>query len=336
MILTGDIGGTKTNLAIFLPPEHHHPVAEATFKSAGYPSLEAIVTDFMATQHLTSPVTTAVFGVAGPVIEGRAKTTNLPWIIAEETLMSTVGLPQVKLLNDLEAIAYAVPYLDETDIVALNKADILVHEQGHRAVIAPGTGLGEAVLLRRPSGAFTVSPSEGGHTDFGPTNVLQLEMLRYLLDKFGRVSYERVCSGGLGIPNIYEFFKISGHIQSSAEVDAQIREATDITPVIVQAGLAKTCPLCEAVLDMFVSILGAEAGNLALKVMATGGVYLGGGMPPRILDKLKDGIFMKAFTNKGRFSDMLSHVPVYVILNSKVSLLGAAHYALLLEAGEDV
>jgi glucokinase len=329
MLLAGDIGGTKTHLAIFSLGDKPEPERQAIFKSADYPSLEAIAQKFLAETGFR--LTKAVFGVAGPVVNGRSKITNLPWHISETGLSQALGLPlpAVKLLNDLEAIAYAVPHLPANDLTALNSDQMDPNLGGHKAVIAPGTGLGEAILFHH-NHQYHVLPSEGGHADFGPTNALQMGLLRYLLDKFNHVSYERVCSGGLGIPNIYAYLKESRSTEETPQVALALRQSSDPTPVIIGAAMANESELCRATLNTFVAILGAEAGNLALKVMATGGVYLAGGIPPKILSKLKDGTFMAAFVNKGRFADLLRHIPVYVVLNENPGLLGAAYYGLTL------
>jgi glucokinase len=324
MLLAGDIGGTKTNLAIFTEDDSPQIKLEARFGSADYDSLETIVQSFLADTGVT--VTKAVFGVAGPVVNGQSKITNLPWVMSEATLADTLNLSTVKLLNDLEAIGYAVPHLSTDDLLALNSDQMDTTRGGEKAIIAPGTGLGEGIVFIH-NGYHYVLASEGGHTDFAPKNAVEIEMLRYLQTQFNHVSYERVCSGS-GIPNIYNAFKNNHVAKENAAVTEAINQATDPTPVIVQAGLAGKCDLCQATLNTFVSILGAEAGNLALKVMATGGIYLGGGIPPRILPKLRDGTFMTSFTNKGRFAEILRHIPVYVILNRKAALLGTAYYGL--------
>ena len=327
MLLVGDIGGTKTDLAIFPLTGNMEPEIEARFKSADHSSLEDIIEKFLATTKLS--VTKAVFGVAGPVVNGKSQITNLPWQISEETLQETFNLSAVKLLNDLEAIGHAVPHLPPHQLEKLNSAEIDTTQGKHKAVIAPGTGLGEAILFHYKD-AYHIIASEGGHSSFSPTSLFETELLKYLLGKYGHVSHERVCSGGLGIPNIYNYLKVNDYAPETATVAAALQEATDPTPIIVQAGLSEECEISIATLNAFVSILGTEASNLALKVMALGGVYLAGGIPPRILPKLKDGTFMAAFVNKGRFSDMLSHIPVYVILNKQTPLLGAAHYGLTL------
>jgi glucokinase len=329
MLLVGDIGGTKTDLAIFpvdQADDEPEPEIQATFKSANYPSLEAVVQEFLEGKKIQ--ITKAVFGVAGPVVNGQSRVTNLPWHISETSLKETLQAPAVKLLNDLEAIGHSIPYLTPRDLESLNSQMEIIPGK-NKAVIAPGTGLGEAILFYHHD-TYHVVASEGGHTDFAPTSLFQIELLHHLLGKFNHVSYERVCSGALGIPNIYNYLKESHYAPENPEVAAALREAADPTPIILQAALQQECELSITTLSVFVSILGSEAGNLALKVMATGGIYLGGGIPPRILPKLKEGTFMAAFVRKGRFSDMLAHIPVYVILNPKPALLGAAYYGLKL------
>jgi glucokinase len=321
MLLAGDIGGTKTNLALFAPDSGLDPQQETTFRSANYPSLKAVVTEFLA--DTGAEATMAVFGIAGPVVDGASTATNLPWIVSEADLKNALGFEQVKLLNDLEATAYGLPHLPDDDLFVLNQA---TPRGDTRAVIAPGTGLGEAILFRH-DGKYHAIPSEGGHTDFAPTNYFEIRLLRHLLGKLGHVSYERICSGK-GLPNIYAYLKKNNFAEESPELKKALSKADDPTPIIVERAMSGECELCIGTLNAFVSILGAEAGNLALKVMATGGVYLGGGIPPKILEKLKDGTFMASFVNKGRFADVLAHIPVYVILNDKTALLGAACYGL--------
>jgi glucokinase len=321
MLLAGDIGGTKTNLAIYSPESGLIPKAEATFRSADYASPKAILAEFRAETGMV--VDKAVLGVPGPVVSGEASVTNLPWVVSEAILQEALELQEVKLLNDLEATAYGVPHLVPEDLYSLNDA---APRAGTRAIIAPGTGLGEAILLFR-EGHYDVIPSEGGHVDFGPTNLFEIRLLRYLSGRFGHVSYERICSGS-GMPNIYAYYKKQRFAKESKEMARALRQADDPTPIIVQKAMDGECELSIATLNTFVSILGAEAGNLALKVMATGGIYLGGGIPPKILNKLRDGTFMAAFVNKGRFAEMLAQIPVNIILNDRTALLGAACYGL--------
>ncbi len=321
MLLAGDIGGTKTYLALYTHETGLTPQALATFKSAKFPSLEVIATDYLAREKAS--VDRAALGVAGPVINGQSTATNLPWVIQEEKLREVLGLQEVKLLNDLEATAYGLPHLALDDLFVLNDA---VPQGGTRAIIAPGTGLGEAVLHQEDGCTFVLA-SEGGHTDFGPTNLFEIRLLRSMMGKLGHVSYERICSGQ-GIVNIYAYFRKNKYARELPEMAKALRKAADPTPIIVQKAMTGECELSMATLNAFVSILGAEAGNLALKVMATGGIYLGGGIPPKILTKLTDGTFMAAFVNKGRFAEILARIPVYVILNDRTALLGAACYGL--------
>lgn len=325
MLLAGDIGGTKTNLAIFSPEAGpRRPLVEATFPSSHYPSLEALAREFLAQVDLKPE--RASFGVAGPVVDGQASITNLPWVMTEAQLQKELGLASVRLLNDLAAIAQAVPWLEPDDLHTLNQGQAA--PGGAIAVIAPGTGLGEG-FLTWDGARYRAYASEGGHTDFAPTNLLEVDLLRYLLDRFGHVSYERVCSGQ-GLSNIYAFLKESGHAEEPAWLAEQLAEADDPNPVIVEAALGggRRCELCVATLETFVSILGTEAGNMALNVLATGGVYLGGGIPPRILPALEERRFLEEFRAKGRMSDLMARIPVHVILNPRVALMGAACYGL--------
>lgn len=325
MILAGDIGGTKTILALFSwGAGAHAPMAESTFPSARYASLEAIIREFLAAN--PASVDVACFGVAGPVVAGRASVTNLPWLIDAAAMRDELGFGAVHLLNDLESIAHAVRILELADLATLNDGAALAG--GAIGVIAPGTGLGEA-FLTWDGARYRAHPSEGGHSSFAPNTPDELELLRYLQAKLGHVSSERVCSG-LGIPNIYGYFRDRVFGQETPEVAAALSGAADPTPVIVRYALggAAACPVCTATIDAFVGILGAEAGNLALKTLATGGIYIGGGIPPRIIDRLRQPRFMAAFRGKGRMRELLGGIPIHVILNPKAALLGAASFAL--------
>jgi glucokinase len=323
MLIAGDIGGTKTLLALYVPESGaRKPIAQAEFHSANYHSLEDIVRAFI--EQTNRPVEAACFDVAGPVINGRAHLTNLPWVLDEGMMEQTLGLKRVMLLNDLKAVAYAVPHLLPEDVHTINEGRADPH--GPMAVIAPGTGLGEAFSIWNGS-TYVACSSEGGHADFAPTDETQAALRHYLSDRYGHVAYERVCSGS-GLPNIYDFLRDSKFAPEPAALAAILAQAADRTPIIVEAALQDPADaLCAATLDLFVSILGAEAGNLALKVLATGGVYLGGGIPPRILSRLDDGRLMRAFVSKGRFADLLAKVPVKVI-TTQAALLGAALYGL--------
>jgi len=324
MLLAGDIGGTKTNLAVYAAESGlSAPLAESTFPSRRYGSLEALIEDFR--QHTHLPFESAVFGVAGPVVDGKATVTNLPWQMEEAGLQASLGVKRVKLLNDLESIANAVPSLEAKDLHTLHAGQPV--ERAPIAIVAPGTGLGEAFLTWERK-RYRAHASEGGHVSFAPVDEEQTDMLRFLQEKIGHVSYERVCSG-LGIPNIYAFYKETGRYEEPEWLAEKLAAASDPTPVIVETALAQPeCAICRSTLEMFVAILGGEAGNMTLKVLATGGVYLGGGIPPRILPVLESGRFLAGFTAKGRFADLLQNVPVHVILNPKAALLGAASYGL--------
>ena len=324
MILAGDIGGTKTILALFSREGGpRRPLAEAVFPSAGYDSLEAVVREFLAAH--PGMVEAACFGVAGPVVQGRAEITNLPWVIDVAQLRAALGSSNILLLNDLEAIAYALPVLEADDIATLNSGERVAG--GALAVIAPGTGLGEA-FLTWDGARYRAHASEGGHCSFAPNSPSEIGLLQYLQEQLGHVSFERVCSG-IGIPNIYAYYRDRVFGQETPAVAERLRAAADPTPVIVAAALdAAPCPVCAATLEAFVRILGSEAGNLALKVLATGGVFIGGGIPPRILGALRAEGLLASFRDKGRFGELLARVPVHVILNPRAALLGAANAAL--------
>jgi glucokinase len=326
MLLAGDVGATKTNLAIFSEDEGpHEPLIEATYSSADYPNLQSLAVEFIRTAEFS--IDRASIGVAGPVVEGRATITNLSWDIDEGELAEGLGLTSVTLLNDLVAIATAVPILEPDDLDLLTD-DRQPEAAGAIAVVAPGTGLGQAFLVWTGS-RYQACPSEGGHADFAPNTPFECGLWRYLHDRFGHVSVERVCSG-LGIPNIYTFLRDSSEFDEPAWLADQLAGAEDPTPIIVNAALDghRSCELCSATLDAFVSILGSEAGSLALRVVATGGVYLGGGIPPRILPALRRDRFLESFQGKGRMAGLLSQIPVKVILNPKAAILGAATHGL--------
>lgn len=330
MLLAGDIGGTKTALAAY--GDHANPrvpLVETTYHSAQYPSLEAIVRAFEAQTGLRFDH--ASFGVSGPVLEGSATITNLPWQMSEAQLSAATGIPSVRLLNDLEAIAHGVTALAPEDLHTLNAGQPAPHATT-LAVIAPGTGLGEAFITRE-NDRVNAHPSEGGHCDFAPTDALQVGLLEYLGRNGEHVSYERVCSG-IGLPNIYAYLKERGHAEEPGWLAEQLAATADATRVIIAGATDEQhpCALCVATIRTFVSILGAEAGNLALKVLATGGVYIGGGIPPRILRYLETPSFLAAFERKGRFAELLARIPVRVILNPKVALIGAAQHGLGLMA----
>lgn len=323
MILAGDIGGTSARLAAFeVARGTLRVVAEKNYPSGKHSGLGDIVEQFVAAHALR--VVCACFGIAGPVRNGRVKTPNLPWVIEASALARQLGLDAVALINDLEANAWGIAALGPDDVLILNTGASAA--QGNAGVIAAGTGLGEAGLFwdGERHRAFSC---EGGHVDFAPRDALEVELLRHLMNKFGRVSYERVLSGP-GLRNIYEFLRDSGRGTETPAVVEALRDQ-DAAAVIAQAALENRCKLCVDALELFVSIYGAEAGNVALKFMAFAGVYVGGGIAPKIVGKLQDGAFMRAFVAKGRMQPLLESMPVRVILNPKTALHGAARYAAL-------
>jgi len=303
-ILVGDIGGTNTRLAIVeIVRGHFNFLAEETFASREEPSLENALRKFLSNP--IHPVTRASLGVAGPVRQGRCEATNLPWVIDSQEIARQLNLPQVGLINDWEAGAYGIAALETKDFEVLNQGTR--DPEGNRAVIAAGTGLGEVGLFW-DGREHTPFPSEGGHADFAPRNHLEMDLLDYLLKRHARVSAERVISGP-GLFNIYQFLKDTGRAEEPTWLVDQIRKK-DPPTVITENALAGKSSICMQAIDLFVSLYGAEAGNLALKIMATGGVYLGGGIAPKIIAKLRDPVFMNAFTTKGRLRPLLQAMPV--------------------------
>ena len=320
MILAGDVGGTKVHLALydFINGRLQHSRDER-YPAKDYTGLEEIVREFLADDRVTS----ACFGVPGPVRDGRLRLTNLPWTLDSRELAHGLKIDHVFLINDLEANGYGVAELTQEQIYTLAEGD--PGQIGNRALIAAGTGLGEGILVWNGKQHIPM-PSEGGHSDYAPRNEDEIDLLRYLKQKYnGRISFERVVSG-MGFTNIYDFLRdVRGMEEPSWLAERMAKE--DPNAVITELALAAKSEICEKTLDMFVSAYGAEAGNLALKVLSIGGLYIGGGIGPRILDKLKDGTFMRAFTDKGRLSQLLINMPVRVILESRAALLGAAAYA---------
>ena len=332
MLLAGDVGGTKTDLAVYSNEAGPFaPLAETEMHSADYGSLQAMAREFLT--KVKVPVERACFAVAGPVIGGQAKITNLLWSIDESTVAKELDLEHVHLMNDLEAIAFAIPSLRTDDLHTLNAGAPV--PGGAIGVIAPGTGLGESFLTWDGS-RYIAHSSEGGHASYAPTDETQIGLLAYMLKHFDHVSYENVCSG-IGIPHIYEYLHSSGYARETAAVAQAIAAAHDPTPAIIEFGLdpARPSALCAAALDILVSILGDETGNLALRVLATGGVYLAGGVARHVLPALQGARFMQSFTRKGRFKEFMSQLPIHVIM-TRAALAGAARYGLeKLKEGSD-
>ncbi|HYL35989.1 MAG TPA: glucokinase [Bryobacteraceae bacterium] len=329
MVLAGDIGGTNTRLAFFEgTPDHLTPVALEVFPNRGHKGLEEIAAQFVAKHNVKAGA--ACFGIAGAVRDGYVETTNLPWTVSAKKVAGELGVEDVYLINDLEANAHGIALLSESDFVALNTG--VPDPHGNRALISAGTGLGEAGLLAQADGGYRPFPSEGGHADFAPRNNLEIELLRYLMGKFEHVSYERVLSGP-GLHNVYEFLRDTGRAEEPVWLRDQMAQG-DPSAAIAKSALAGTSAIAVQALDIFVSIYGAEAGNLALKVVATGGAFLGGGIAPKILPKLQEPAFLKAFQDKGRVSDLLKDIPVRVITNDKTALFGAGRVAAIAQASK--
>jgi len=328
VIVAGDIGGTKTNIGLFeVAAGQPRLLRSASFHSAEYPGLAPIVTSFLGEE--TNPVVKAAcFGIAGPVIENRVTAPNLAWQIDGSLVAGEVKVPQLLLINDLVATAEGIPLLgeDETVLLQAGVPEPPGHE-GNRVLLAAGTGLGMA-LLPRIGASWTPVPSEGGHVDFAPRNEEEIGLLRSLRERFARVSVERVLSGP-GLFNVYRFLRDIRHAPESAEVREALARGDDPARVIGEHGLPgpAACPLCSKALEMFAAAYGAVAGNLALTGTATNGVWLGGGIAPKILPRLSDGLFLQSFLAKGRLAPYLERVPVRVILNQRTAMLGAARRA---------
>jgi glucokinase len=324
MILAGDVGGTKVHLALYGFTEGRLAhVRDEKFPSGQYAGLEVVVREFLSRDGAKPEITAACFGVPGPVRDGRLKVTNLPWELDSRVLSRDLGIEHVYLINDLEANGYGIPELAADQVYTLSDGD--KSAVGNAALIAAGTGLGEAILVWDGKHHMPMA-SEGGHSDFAARNEMEIDLLRYLQRTLhGRVSWERVVSG-IGLKNIYSFLRDDKGLEEPRWLRERM-QTEDPNAVIGELGEAGASELCAKTLDMFISAYGAEAGNLGLKVLSVGGVYLGGGIAPKILKSLGDGRFMKAFTDKGRLSNVLEAAPVRVILDSRAALLGAAAYA---------
>ena len=321
MILAGDIGGTHARLA-YLQSQNGHLtlVAEGVFPSREHSGLDEIVAQFVGAQGARPDV--ACFGVAGPVRNGRVETSNLPWTVEASRLASELNLPATMLINDLEANAWGIASLREQDLVPLNR--VKSTPVGNQAVISAGTGLGEAGLFWDGK-EYDIFASEGGHCDFAPRTEVEIDLHRYLVARFGHVSFERIVSGP-GLVNVYHFLRDTHRGEESQGMTEELAQG-DAAATISRAAVSGKSALAERALDLWISIYGAEAGNLALKLMATGGIFLGGGIAPKLVSKLSGPLFMQAFVSKGRMQALLESIPVKVITNEKIALFGAARYA---------
>ncbi len=325
-LLAGDIGGTKTALSLYEcePGGALKQVAAARYVSAEYSGLLPLVHDFVRAFHGSNTLPSlcaAGFGVAGPVVGGVCHTTNLPWVIDQQQLSHQLGTP-VGLVNDFYAVALGIGELSPSELEVLQDGE--VDPKGPVAIIGAGTGLGQALLVPSATGPI-VMPSQGGHTDFAPRNELEIELLRFLWKRYRTVSNERVISG-MGIKTLYEFITQTGHAPESPAVRAEL-EGADAGAVIGKHALAATDQACVRTIDLFVSLYGSEAGNLALKTLPTGGLYVTGGIAPKLIEKLRHGSFMHAFLDKGRMNTVLERVRVSVVMNPQVGLLGARRLA---------
>jgi glucokinase len=326
MILGGDVGGTKTNLGLFtVEGEGLRLIRSAKYHSADFPGLSSVVQVFLAAGPPgDGEIRFACFGIPGPVIDNQASTPNLAWRVDGALVASEIGVPMVTLINDLVATAEGIPLLEEDEVAVLQAG--MRDAGGNRALVAAGTGLGMA-LLPRTDGGWRAVASEGGHSDFAPRNEDEIGLMLYLRERYGRVSVERVVSGP-GLFNVYNYLRDDRHMAENPQVREALARGEDPARVISEAALAHdACGLCDRALDLFVSAYGAVAGNLALTGTATGGVYLGGGIAPKILPRLLRGPFLSSFTAKGRFVPYLEKVPVRAILNDRAALLGAARHA---------
>lgn len=325
LFLAGDIGATNTRLALFeIGASPRNPIRATNFAGADYTNLTEILHEYLADQR--EPVLGACFGAAGPVVEGRVRLTNLPWVVDSAELLKSFGWQGVWLLNDLQAIANSLPLLVGEDLHTL--APGIPSPHANIAVIAPGTGLGMGYLTWA-AGSYYAHATEGGHSDFAPANALQDELVAFFRKKYPQVAIEFICSG-LGLPNVYEFLKVTRRADEPAWLAEQIAEAADLTPVIVANALAAKpgSELCQLTLQIFVDVLAAEAGSLALLYGATGGIYLAGGIPPRILPAFKRYNFMRTFLAKTAYEYYLERFPVHVVLNPEAGLIGAAAFGI--------
>jgi glucokinase len=344
MLLAGDVGGTKTLLGLFAPaPERPQPVEVGEFITLEYGGLEQIVREFLRARNMEPRgINAACFGVAGAITDQVARLTNVPWLVDGEQVAETMGLRRSVIINDLEALAYAVPVLESAELAVLQQG--VAASRGNAAVIAAGTGLGEA-MLHNVDGRFVPGASEGGHADFAARTPREMQLVEALTPIFGRVGNEVVISGP-GIVNIYQFthqaFGTGPLLTPNSLLPSRlcsavgpVKDASDLPAKISRAAWERRCPMCVEALDMFVSAYGAEAGNLALRTVAAAGLYVGGGIAPKLLPLFEQGAFLEAFRAKEPMAHLVATIPVSVILNDEAGLLGAAVHALDLSTRRD-
>lgn len=330
-ILAGDVGGTKTRLALYeltalLDRQACEPLAMEIFSSKSAPSLEQIVQGFLERNQATGRIEAACIGIPGPVVAGTVRATNLPWVLAERAFGENLGIPKVRLVNDHAATAAVLPLLGADNLITLHPGRE-GRERRVFAVMAPGTGLGQAYLVLGPDGRYHPFPSEGGHVEFAPKDDLEFQLLGYLKAKLGkRVSIERVLSGP-GIMNIYSFLRDRSYGDEPEALRGEIAAAATPAAVVTDHGMRGTYPICVKTLDIFARLLGSQAGDVVLTYLSTGGVFLGGGIPPKVAGKLKEGGTVEAYLRKGRLSPLVEMTPLQVIKDDRAGLLGAAAIA---------
>jgi glucokinase len=323
IILAGDVGGTKTELAIFDSVQPHLPKFEMRFINKEQLSFEAILKHFVQLSNQT--IEHVCLAVAGTIINGRCAMPNIDWVLDEQQIKALLDINKVNLINDLESTAYGVLVLPLDKFMVINEG--IANPSGNLALIAAGTGLGEAILFKTTRGEFQVSASEGGHVDYAPHNELEFELLQYLWKKFGHASWERVVSG-MGIVTIYEFLTSIKTNAEPTQIQSKIMSAKDIGAEIFKAAQSGESPCSKQAIQIFIENYGAAAGNLALKALSTGGLYIGGGIAPKLISLFTDGTFMQAMIDKGRFTEVMKNIPVKLILEQKTALIGAAYYAM--------
>jgi glucokinase len=323
VVLVGDIGGTHARLSLRGSGGRH--VRTEVFESRRYPSLEAVVQAFLGGMHPKPKVDAAAFGVAGPVVKGRCVATNLPWVIDSRVLARSLSIRQVVLLNDLVALALGAVGVQKGKLHPLSGGGTPKRRGANVAVLAAGTGLGEAVLVWDGTG-FVPNATEGGHADFAPRDDIEVDLLHFLRERFGHVSWERVLSGA-GLGNVYDFFVRAKGLAEPAHNARTIADAVDRNAAIAELGMSRKSEAAACAVRLFASVYGAEAGNLALKTLAVGGVYICGNIAARMVGVLDEGGFRRAFVDKGRFGPFMEAIPVAVVLDSDVGLAGAARVA---------